>query len=207
MARRTRKLPAHGAPGPARGVAVGLAALTILSMTFLIGMVVGREWASTPAREMARDRRTALPDGEAGGTSKIQRASDIQEKLTFYRTLTAPLDSWSSSKPEPRAREARALPAAEASPKARSFDRAPSQTRSPLWTVQVAAFGAKEAATALSRSLAKAGFDAYLSPVTAPDGRTLYRVRIGSYPSRGAAEKVSKQLKAERAFDPFVAER
>ncbi|MFQ5828711.1 MAG: SPOR domain-containing protein [Candidatus Methylomirabilia bacterium] len=182
---------------------MGLVALTILSVTFVLGMMVGREWNSSPPSEVGRDRRPALQDDEENGTRQVERAADIQEKLTFYRTLTAPLDSWSSPKPEARPREGTVVPAAHASPRAP----ASGQARNPAWTVQVAAFGAKGAATALSRSLAKAGFDAYVSLVTAENGRALYRVRIGSYPSRDAAEEVSHQLRSERALDPFVAPR
>jgi hypothetical protein len=63
----------------------------IASLVFVAGVVVGREMSRSKARaEAPRESRLAEADGHRGGDTVKTAARQAEEKVTFYRTLTAP---------------------------------------------------------------------------------------------------------------------
>lgn len=64
------------------------------------------------------------------------------------------------------------------------------------FVVQLAAFTDDKGANALANRLKKTGYPAYTEPVETNRG-TLWRVRVGGYPSRADASAVRAKLKAE----------
>jgi cell division protein FtsN len=63
----------------------------IASLVFVAGVVVGREMSRNKARaEVPHDSRLTEPDGHRGGDTVKTAARRAEEKVTFYRTLTAP---------------------------------------------------------------------------------------------------------------------
>jgi DedD protein len=64
------------------------------------------------------------------------------------------------------------------------------------YSVQLAAFADDKGANALTNRLKKASYPAYTEPLTTSRG-TLWRVRVGPYPSRDAAIEVRDRLKGE----------
>jgi len=64
------------------------------------------------------------------------------------------------------------------------------------YAVQLAAFSDDKGANALAHRLKKAGFSAYTEPLKTSKG-TLWRVRVGPYPSREAAIVARDRLKQE----------
>jgi len=79
-----------------------MAALAILALTFTLGILVGRQWGGrgAPAPPVAVEaakkapvvsRRSGLIEAEG------ERPREMQEKLTFYQTLTAPMGPTGSS--------------------------------------------------------------------------------------------------------------
>lgn len=64
------------------------------------------------------------------------------------------------------------------------------------FSVQLAAFADDKGANALVNRLKKAGHPAYTEPYTTSRG-TLWRVRVGPYPTREAAENARTKLKAD----------
>lgn len=64
------------------------------------------------------------------------------------------------------------------------------------YAVQLAAFSDDKGANALAHRLKKAGFSAYTEPLKTSKG-TLWRVRVGPYPSREAAIAARDRLKQE----------
>ena len=64
------------------------------------------------------------------------------------------------------------------------------------FAVQLAAFADDKGANALASRLKKAGYAAYTEPLKTSKG-TLWRVRVGPYPSREAAVAARDKLKAE----------
>jgi DedD protein len=62
--------------------------------------------------------------------------------------------------------------------------------------VQLAAFSDDKGANALSGKLKRAGYPAYTETISTSRG-TLWRVRVGGYPTRDAAALARDKLKAE----------
>ena len=125
-----------------------------------------------------------------------------------------------AAKPPPKAdTPARAVPAPEAKPAAKSAPPPAADAAAPPsapakaeptaaagaspapaapsgFAVQLAAFADDKGANALANRLRKAGYTAYTEAVQTSRG-TLWRVRVGSYPTREAAVAARDKLKAE----------
>jgi len=203
-----------------------LAAAIILTLTFTLGVLVGRQWgggraadgADGPRKSQALTRRgLAETDGE--------RPRELQEKLTFYQTLTAPLgpighssraraeDKGKSSAPTPgtapslapASSTGAAMPAPSAvAPVPSATPTSPPPATAAAWTVQVGAFKSRQQADDVHKRLTEAGFPAVLSPVTLDDGQARYRVRVGGARSRGEAEQLAQQVRARLPLTTLV---
>jgi cell division protein FtsN len=228
-------------------VVLGGVALVIWGLTFTLGVLVGREvepkalrTAAPGGAPPAEPTATAVRPQRPGQSEKAERTA-TEERLTFYRTLTAPtaelpvLDrraveerlvpadapapgpkpeaapsSALSSRPVPdRAAPPRATQgAARVPPPAVPAQTASSASAEPqLWTVQVSSFRTRGLADELRARLAARGFDAYVVSISGEEGRVRHRVRVGSFPSRGEAERVLQDLRHERNLNPFVTAR
>ncbi|HEV8676817.1 MAG TPA: SPOR domain-containing protein [Methylomirabilota bacterium] len=211
-----------------------VAFVLIWALTFVFGVLVGRELASggRPA-PTAGGSRAQL----AEAAKKTERAG-MEERLTFYKTLTAPTVELPPTRP-PTVEE-RLVPAEPApvplpaKPERRpggggtgeGASGRPTGTRGeavaapvakatggtagaaePGWTVQVSSFRSRALAEELRSRLAAKGFDAYLITVTTETGRVRHRVRVGAFPSRAEAERVAEELRGERNLNPFVVAR
>ena len=71
-----------------------------------------------------------------------------------------------------------------------------SPAKSGAFSVQLAAFSDDKGANALANRLKKSGHPAYTEPYATSRG-TLWRVRVGPYPTREAAEAARGKLKAD----------
>jgi hypothetical protein len=69
--------------------------------------------------------------------------------------------------------------------------------------IQVFSSADKEQADKVRDGLVEGGFTAFLSPI-AKGGQTMYRVRIGPFPSRSAAEAVAEKVRRERKLDTWI---
>jgi cell division septation protein DedD len=69
--------------------------------------------------------------------------------------------------------------------------------------IQVFSTADKEQADKVRDGLVQAGFTAFLSPI-AKGGQTMYRVRIGPFLSRTAAEPVAEKVRRERKLDTWI---
>ena len=202
--------------GAFQRIGLVLAAGIILTLTFTLGVLVGRQWGARaadvdgPRKSQALTRR-GLAEAEA------ERPRELQEKLTFYQTLTAPLGPIGHSS-RARAEEkgktpapavstasvpAMPAPSAVASVPSASPTSAPSATAA-AWTVQVGAFKSRQQADDVQKRLTEAGFPAVLSPVTLDDGQARYRVRVGGARSRGEAEQLAQQVRARLPLTALV---
>ena len=91
-------------------MALGGAVLVILGLTFALGLLVGRQWARHSVTavvagvvESAKKPVTATRRGGIAAETMADRAPESTEKLTFYETLTEPLDGPGSA-PKPEAK-------------------------------------------------------------------------------------------------------
>jgi DedD protein len=90
-------------------------------------------------------------------------------------------------------------PPIAAAPAVAAASNAPStHTEPPLsgFSVQLAAFSDDKGANSLTNKLKKAGYPAYTEPLVTTKG-TLWRVRVGPYPSRDAAASSRDKLKGD----------
>jgi cell division protein FtsN len=235
-------------------VVLGAVFCLIAGLLFAAGVLAGREMArekGTARVEPLRESGRADAEGLRGETPPKTAATRTEEKVTFYRTLTAPTSELPQvgkptieerlvpkeepslpgavpgavdAPPEPpRATPERRPPKgpeAAPGPRPARSTRAPSVRPTPpqlaaaatatepeAWTVQVSAFRSRSLADDLRARLAARGFDAYVLTSVTEDGRPRYRVRVGAYPTRGDAERVSAELRSERGLNPLVTPR
>jgi DedD protein len=209
-----------GSGGGLRIAVIAVAGFLGLAIVFGAGMLVGRHWessaareaaprdpAATPAKKAAAGRRTALGETEA------ERPREAADKLTFYHTLTAPLGpapSYGKPSADGKARAGASTAAATSSEGAAPPATAAAATAAPAaaaagsWSVQVGAFDSRPQADALQQDLRRAGFEAYLTTLGTPDGKTRYRVRVGTFADRALAQRAADRLRAERSLPTFV---
>jgi len=193
---------------------VGL--LAVLGGTFTAGALAGR-LSLRPSASLG-----SAPKGAARGDKP---APVPQPELTFYRELTAPLTP-PPLPPKPAARAAtkrdappteaaRATDAAapEGSPRtdlesaqAANAGIAAPRPEAARYTVQVAAYNAREQADALRARLASAGHDAYVTEGEA-GGMTRYRVRIGTYDTAEEARQAAVRIGAQAQVATYVTTR
>jgi cell division protein FtsN len=200
--------------GAFQRIGLALAAVIILTLTFTLGVLVGRQWGGRAASDGAESpRKTQALTRRGLAESEAERPRELQEKLTFYQTLTAPVgpigqssrartdDKAKSPAPAPSPAPS-ASPALAAAPSA-SLPAAPPATAA-AWTVQVGAFKSRQQADEVQKRLTEAGFPAVLSPVTLDDGQSRYRVRVGGARSRGEAELLAQQVRARLPLTALV---
>jgi cell division septation protein DedD len=218
-----------GGPGSLQWIALVTAGVVIMGLTFTLGMLVGRQW-SHPIATASTDNgaKKIVPPGKRGGLSgaEFEQPSQVDQTLTFYRTLTAPLGRGSadaSQRSEGKSQAAAAPARAEPSrppylyasrgetlvekPTAPEAQAAPARAQADTsgpWSVQVAAFKTQVQAASLHKQLKEAGFDAYIASAVAADGQTNYRVRIGTFESKADAQRMAERVRGERSPAAFV---
>ena len=204
------------------GLAVGFMAVALL-IVFGLGVLIGMWYQASghmstyaDAMPAAGEQPTATPD--SGSTSPA---------VTFYSTLTtsetAPLPSPPSTPGE--AQEAPASPAHRAAPpllvppvapppsapatgatppSSRAASK-PSSPPEPFYSVQVGSFRVAEQAETLQQRLVRKGYDVRVRLSMVPGQGAWYRVRVGQFPTREAAEGVARRLHAQEQIPVMVA--
>jgi cell division septation protein DedD len=153
-------------------LAVG-ALLALLVGAFQLGRVVER-W-NAPARESASS-------SEAPGGAERDSA-DATEKLTFFDTL-----SGGGKEAEP-ARQAQSKPAVGAPP--------PAHTAPGPWFVQVFVGRDRQAAEDVVRSLREKQYPVRIDAVAEGSSGSLFKVRVGGFPTKEAADQGALRLRAD----------
>jgi DedD protein len=104
----------------------------------------------------------------------------------------------------PAAAPVAALPPPIEPPKSAAPDAAPSaEPQGQGFAVQIAALNIRSEAEAIAKRLSSKGYAAY---VLAPAGGTptVFRVRVGKFPTRREAESVAARLQKEEQFKPWI---
>lgn len=174
----------------------------LLSLTFVLGIVVGRQWNREPSLQGQgeRGRKSALTTRGSIREAQSERTGQLQEKLTFYQALTAPLTatpseaSKSAAKPPAPPKPTKKLPEP---PKISEAPSAPDPTKP---SDENRSAPPREALAA-SRPEASAPPDSPAAP--APAGRSLWTVQVGAYRARSMAEELQKSLRAA-GHDAYV---
>jgi DedD protein len=204
-----------GGPGGAQWLALGGAMLVILGLTFALGLLVGRQWARQTANaviasvaEPARKPAAAPRRSGIAAETMADRAPESTEKLTFYKTLTEPLEGPAPPKPEARPVAVKIPPVTPLPP----LPPAPAK-EAPAPPVAAKPAPAPPAAQPLSLppppgKTADGGSAGAISgpPHTnnsSASAAVLYTIQVGAYKNRRQADDSRQQL-ASAGLDAYV---
>jgi DedD protein len=140
--------------------------------------------------------KPAVPAEAKDAAPKVEPRPDAKSEPGSEPKPDARPVAKSAAKAEPKA-DSGAESGAKAEPKAPT-EIPPAQTSdgAPGFSVQLAAFSDDKGALSLANRLKRAGYPAYTEPLKTSRG-TLWRVRVGPYPTRDAANGVRDKLKTE----------
>jgi cell division protein FtsN len=192
----------------------------VLTATFLAGVWTGHNWPVLFG-EAKKAPATEPSPGKRGVAER--KPADALPALTFYDELKAPLTAPPPPPPKaktPRPAERPREIAAEAPPAAVTpVESPPAEPAAPApalaaatadagarFTIQVAAYNARTPADALRATLAAAGHDARVVEAVTSTG-VRYRVQVGAFATRPAAQDAATRLSSERALATFVTTR
>jgi DedD protein len=223
MASSARRRAGSG-PGGAQWMALGGAVLVILGLTFALGLLVGRQWTRQAATavvagvaEVARKPAAAARRSGIAAETMADRMPESTEPLTFYKTLTEPLDGQgAAAKPEakpvaikippatPSSLPPQAPPPALPVAAAKSAPaptppvaRPPSLPPPPGKSADGGSAGAISGPPHSNNASASAPVGA---PASAP---TPYTIQVGAYKNRRQADDSRQQL-ASAGLDAYV---
>ncbi|MBK6396006.1 MAG: SPOR domain-containing protein [Betaproteobacteria bacterium] len=160
--------------------------------------------ASRPARGRLRPDTAPVP-----ATPPVQDAAPRKSLADAEKAMLAPGAGATSAPPKSNGNGAKAADTAKAAEPAAAKSPAPARAEAPSkppdstapstregFAVQLAAFSDDKGANALSNKLKRAGYPAFTEAISTSRG-TLWRVRVGPYPTREAAAQSRDKLKAE----------
>jgi cell division protein FtsN len=189
--------------------------LGVLGATFMLGVMAGRFWPRTQPAQSTTAEKESVParagDKATRPGDKTARPAEPGPALTFYHDLTAPLTApppAKTAKPGRTDKSDKPANVEAAKPERAALPEASAPPSSPgAFTIQVGAYKAREPADALRARLVAAGHDAYVAEIDA-SGSVRYRVRVGSFATRDAAQLAADKIVAsERKLSAFVTAR
>jgi DedD protein len=211
-----------------------MAATVVSVVIFLCGVLVGRGVRAerglvADAASAASNAETAPPAPVAAAAPAPTPAGSDPTKaappppaddLTYFNRLEKPSPASEKLKAAPEKLEKTAPPVAKpapspppALPPAPKAVAAPAETHADSsataepsgsgFAVQIAALNVRSEADAIAKRLSSKGYAAYVvSPANGTP--TVFRVRVGKFPTRRKAETVASKLQKEEQFKPWV---
>jgi cell division septation protein DedD len=197
-------------------------ATTVLVMTFLCGVWVGRgvpndRAGDNPDMAAATPPPAATPSQPAASSGPPSSeppapAVEPDDELSYAKRLqadSAPVEKLKPPASTPAASTAKqpapvAVPApAPAKPEPAA---PPSTGRAGAWIVQVVSLQDRAAAAQIAKRLTAKGYPAFvLDPPSG--GPRIYRVQVGGYSDKNDAEQASRRLERDEQLKPFVRSR
>jgi cell division septation protein DedD len=154
------------------------------------------EGQQTPQREVsAVPPAPVIPPVEEEATEPAPSAAPVAAAKVEAPPAAAP-------KPEPKKAPAKAEKKEE--PKKVAKKEPAKSASAGKFTVQVSAFQNRAQADHLVSNLKNKGYDAYIAQATIPGKGVWYRVRIGKYPNRDAAQSTANTLKRKEGISTYV---
>jgi DedD protein len=151
----------------------------------------------TATAAAAKQSSTAPPEAKKPPTDAASTvASNPPAKDAAPAAPTKDASSGDAPNPSPAVAAPSPKPASEANPPPSTEATKGAKPPSAAFSVQLAAFADDKGANALANRLKKAGHPAYTEPYASSQG-TLWRVRVGPYATRDAAEAARTKLKAD----------
>jgi len=195
-----------------RGVRAGQSTIADVSPASTIADTSSQQPAAAPAPTPAGSDPTAAAPPPAAGDDlsyfeRLQKSKTPSEQLKPGSEQKAP----AVERPAPVAARETPPPA----PKESAPAAAPAPAQAPVvdaarpepagqgFAVQIAALNVRSEADAIAKRLSSKGYAAY---VLAPaDGTpSVFRVRVGKFPTRREAESIAARLQKEEQFKPWV---
>jgi len=187
-------------------------AVTVVSVViFLCGVLVGRGVAAEaaqaePLAAAGLQAEAPAPDtAPAAVLSEGGSPATANEDLSYPDRLSGP--PLAGDRPQdvtesvPQTDEP-PVPAPAPTPVAPPTAAAP-ESGGAGYAIQVAALGERLQADAVAHGLTRKGYPAFvLAPM--PGAPAVFRVRVGTYPDRRAAESVAARLEKEEQFKPWI---
>ncbi len=184
-------------------VFVFMSTLVVAVVVFLLGVWVGRGIATSPAD---RTELAAAGASEAAGpkstpvdSAKLSYPDVLQGSGSGAEKSSPPASPPVGAKATDAARAPAPVPAP---PAATAAPPPPTTTPAPAdepWVVQVSAFSSKANADRMAAELKTRGYVAFVTP------GPLFRVRIGPFAERAAADQVAGRLRKDpKGYDPRV---
>jgi DedD protein len=187
-----------------RGVRTAQAAIADASPTSTVADTSPQQPTAAPVRTPAGSDPTAAaappaPPEDLSYFDRLQKPKAPAEQLKPATQRSAVVERPAS----PEAREAPPSHSPKESAPAPFADAARPEPAGQGFAVQIAALNVRSEADAIARRLSSKGYAAY---VLAPaDGTpSVYRVRIGKFPTRREAETIAARLQKEEQFKPWV---
>jgi septal ring-binding cell division protein DamX len=202
-----------------------MAATVVSVVIFLCGVLVGRGVRAergtvadaTPAVsnvETAPPAPAAAPAPAAtpAGSDPTKAAAPPADDLSYFSRLDKPAAAPEHLKAAAEKPQT-AKPVQPAPPRAATP--APAPAESPVaapevaepggtgFAVQIAALNVRSDAEAIAKRLNSKGYAAYVLP-PATGAPTVFRVRVGKFPTRREAETIASKLQKEEQFKPWV---
>jgi DedD protein len=199
-----------------RGVRAGQNTIADASPASTIADTSPQQAAAAPAPTPAGSDPTAAAPPPAAGDDlsyfeRLQKSKTPAEQLKPASEQKAPAVERPApvaarETPPPAPKEPAPAPAPVATPapaQAPAVDAARPEPSGQGFAVQIAALNVRSEADAIAKRLSSKGYAAY---VLAPaDGTpSVYRVRVGKFPTRREAESIAARLQKEEQFKPWV---
>ncbi len=176
---------------------------------FLLGYYMGKQQAQSNRNEIV----VPLPE-------VVSQAVPTSGDYTFFKTLSdrdnrtvsielKPKPAQDAPAPKEKSRSQAAAPAASSSPpREQSVKKESAPVRSASikvrYTLQTASYQDKAIADRDVKTMKQHGFAAFVVSSEIQGKGTWYRVRLGSFANRGAAEKLQKELRSKAGINSFV---
>jgi DedD protein len=149
------------------------------------------EKPTASAEHLKSDKEHLKSDKEKGAAASPRASKEPAPPPPAPTPAKEPARAAATPPPAPATARTDAAPVAASEPSGQGF------------AVQIAALNVRGEADAIARRLSSKGYAAYvLSPA---DGTpSVYRVRVGKFPTRREAENVAARLQKEEQFKPWV---
>jgi len=184
--------------------------LVILALVFGLGVVIGKRLGrlvgETPLEELTPLAAQTPGGADAlslansfGGPIPAQTPTQVVDLTPTPEGMTTPMEP---ATPQPSAADLAPAVEPTPAPPAASGDAAP--PAGSYWTVQVGSYPTQGEAQELRQRLATSGNQAYIEVTEVPGAGTRYRVLVGHFANRPAADALAGALRERESVDTWV---
>lgn len=176
-----------------------LGGVIVLGAMIMVLLKIGRQDLVTGPSEPEKPGGFIMVEEKPVETAPAPPKPALQEKkLTFYETLSGPMEGTSAVRFEAPESGPTATDDQEEIPPAAGRDRA-------HYTLQVGSFVEEELARKLVEGLRRKGYPAYMVPVELDEKDRRYRVRVGRFSSKDSARRLAHRLSDAEGLQSFIA--